>query len=224
MKCMVPGCENPSKTKGYCGKHYRRFHLYGDVNHVEKVYEHPSECTVSGCDNPYQTNGLCNMHYLRFKKYGDPLYIEQTHERHGLRNTPEYEIWAGMKARCYNEKHIRYKRYGGRGIKVCERWLNSFQSFYDDMGKRPSDKYQIDRIDTNGDYEPNNCRWVTAEENNQNRSSTKMNVDTIKMIRDDHDNTNMTHLELAKKYGISKAQVTSIVNNKTWKNINEKEK
>lgn len=77
--------------------------------------------------------------------------------------------WHHMKTRCYDESYHSFHRYGGRGIKVCDRWLNSFQSFIDDMGYPPFEKAQLDRIDNDGNYEPSNCRWVTAKENSNNR-------------------------------------------------------
>ena len=77
--------------------------------------------------------------------------------------------WHHMKTRCYDENYHSFHRYGGRGIKVCDRWLNSFQSFIDDMGYPPFEKAQLDRIDNNGNYEPSYCRWVTAKENANNR-------------------------------------------------------
>ena len=86
---------------------------------------------------------------------------------------PEYRIWNYIKSRCCNPKCSIYYKYGGRGIKICERWLNNFEYFYKDMGSKPTSKHQIDRIDNEGDYEPNNCHWVTASENASNRRTTR---------------------------------------------------
>ena len=88
---------------------------------------------------------------------------------HGGYYLPEYQVWCGMKRRCYRLKAGDYKDYGGRGIRVCERWRNSFPNFLEDMGSRPSANYSLDRIDVNGNYEPSNCRWASASEQNNNK-------------------------------------------------------
>jgi hypothetical protein len=87
---------------------------------------------------------------------------------------PEYSVWHGMKNRCSDPTSQRWHRYGGRGIRVCDRWLNSFENFYADMGPRPGPDYQIDRIDNDGDYEKSNCRWVTRLVNSNNKESNRM--------------------------------------------------
>lgn len=90
---------------------------------------------------------------------------------HGWCYTPEYQIWGHMISRCKATKGRDYKAYTSKGIKVCERW-RLFENFIADMGKRPTNKHSIDRINSNGDYEPSNCRWATQQEQIINRSCT----------------------------------------------------
>jgi hypothetical protein len=84
----------------------------------------------------------------------------------------EYAIWQSMKSRCINPKNASYKHYGGRGIVICEQWLK-FENFIQDMGNRPSAKHSLDRINTNGNYEPTNCRWADQMQQAQTRTNVR---------------------------------------------------
>lgn len=90
---------------------------------------------------------------------------------HGMTGTPEYKAWQSMKDRCENTSNQNYSNYGGRGITVCDRWRDSFENFYADMGPRPDSSLSVDREDVNGNYDPINCRWADF----QTQSSNKRN-------------------------------------------------
>ena len=101
--------------------------------------------------------------------------------KHKMSYTKTYKRWIAMKQRCYNPNHNAYNNYGGRGIKICERWLNSFSNFFADMGERPNGM-TLDRINNDGDYTPRNCRYATPKEQIKNQRDIKKDA-TLKWTR-----------------------------------------
>lgn len=91
---------------------------------------------------------------------------------HGLSDIPEYNIWRHVKDRCRNDRNGNYKRYGGRGITMCDEWFDSFEAFYNDMGLRPGEGYSIERIENDKGYYKDNCKWATKQEQANNRSTS----------------------------------------------------
>lgn len=98
--------------------------------------------------------------------------MTESRVKHGMADKPVYESYRSMMKRCYTPKTEGFDNYGGRGIKVCERWFKSFENFYADMGDRPVGK-TLDRIDVDGDYSPENCQWVTWKEQARNKRGRK---------------------------------------------------
>ena len=139
------------------------------------------KCKVTDCEiDKHQAFGYCATHYQRFHRFGDPLMLKGSpHERHGLERSKEYASWLNMKQRCLNPKSTAWENYGGRGISICNEWLNSFVTFYEDMGKCP-DGLTLDRIDVNGNYEPSNCKWSTVSEQNFNQGVKGVSFDNTK--------------------------------------------
>ncbi len=133
---------------------------------------------------------------------------------HSMSRTPTYSTWNCMLERCRNPHNIGYNNYGGRGIKVCDRWLK-FENFYEDMGKKPKG-LSLDRIDNDKNYCRENCKWSTRKEQNINRRTTKLDMNKAEQIRLEYSMGNITHKELGLKYNVSDRHIGSIVNNKYW--------
>ena len=145
-----------------------------ELSHIEKgqrIWKCKCDC---GRITYVSTNKLKNKNT---KSCGCLRHKTKTNLKHNKHNTRLYHIWNGMKQRCNNPNTIKYQNYGGRGIKVCKEWQNDFIAFYNwaienGYDETKSRKEQsIDRINVNGNYEPNNCRWVTQSENCRNRNN-----------------------------------------------------
>lgn len=135
-------------------------------------------CSIDDCEKPLHnvTHGWCEMHYRRWYAHGDPnIDKKKTHNDY---RSAEYRTLKNMKERCHSPKHVSYRYYGERGITVSEEWFgrDGYSKFLEHVGRRPSDKHTIDRIDNNKNYEPGNVRWATYSEQNKNRRPFKRSV------------------------------------------------
>lgn len=126
-----------------------------------------------------------------------PKLTKRKYQHNTTEYKREYNTWYSMQRRCYSEDNDNYHLYGGRGIAICDRWIESFDNFVEDMGKRPMGT-TIDRIDNNGNYEPSNCRWATGREQNINSSFANIINDNGEEVCLD---------EFAKRYQISQSTV-----------------
>lgn len=121
--------------------------------------------------------------------------------KHGKSHYREYDVWAAMVQRCTRLTHPSYADYGGRGITVCERWLSSIDTFLEDIGRRPSDRHSLNRIDNDGNYEPKNCEWTTRDVQSRNmRSNRYLTFQGMSLIMKDW----ATHLGM--NYGTLRAR------------------
>ncbi len=129
--------------------------------------------------------------------------ISKLRRTHGLTKTHTYVCYYGMKSRCTNENQEGWKWYGGRGIKICDRWLASFENFIEDMGMAPSPIHSIDRIDSDLDYTPDNCRWATPREQaNNTRRNNFLNFD----------GQNLSVTEVSRLTGVPRSTISGLLN------------
>lgn len=149
-----------------------------DCGNRKRISSHDLQHNTVSCGCHLQKVRLKNLEKgwsLNKKKEKKIKHKKQTLAPKGESRTRLYRIWDGMKRRCYNPKHIHYKSYGGRGIKIRDEWLNDFLKFKEwSLRNGYSDKLCIDRTDNNGNYEPNNCRWVTYKENCNNTRTNRL--------------------------------------------------
>ena len=138
--------------------------------------------------------------------------------KHGGYYTKLYKVWVSMKQRILNPTTKFYKDYGGRGITICPEWTESYIVFRDwSLSNGYQEGLEIDRKDTNGNYEPSNCRWVTHKENMRNRRNNKLSLEKANEIRALYNSGYYTQKQLAEKYNVSRRLIGNIINSKIWK-------
>lgn len=145
------------------------------------------------------------------------MNFKHGHNKVGNR-TPFYKLWVSMRARCYNPNNAGYKNYGARNIKMCDEWRQDYLNFLSWASSSGYSKgLHLDRINNNGNYGPNNCRWVTKAENNRNRRTTKINWDIVNNIREEWCTGLFRTVDLAKKYDLPAHHISKIILNKIWR-------
>lgn len=148
--------------------------------------------TVSGCD-------------LRSEKVKSCGCCWKT--THGMSQTPEYTSWCAMKQRCYNPSNIKFEAYGLRGIRVCARWLESFENFFEDMGPKTFPRASIGRTNNDGNYEKSNCKWETDEEQANNKRSSRYLM---------HEGITLTVSQWARRLGVSHRTIARRLDEQNW--------
>lgn len=177
-------------------------------------------CCITGCGRIERSVGFCAHHYDIWNRFGHPLAGTLLSRRSMVATgrSKEIKAYSAMRTRCYNPKARSYSGYGGRGITVCPRWLDSFENFLADMGSAPAGT-SLERGDVNGNYEPSNCRWATSSEQMRNTRATRLTADLVVAMRMLQREEGMSVAQIARDLGVSYGAVYAAVNGISWKDV-----
>lgn len=171
-KIVSCGCKAKNRASELIGQTFGRLTVIGRAENTRQA----TRCWVCRCEcgrehlvrtAALRRGAVRSCGCLQRKLMGD------RQRTHGLSHLPEYQTYSSMMDRCYNPDNSSFENYGGRGVRVCERWLDSVANFIADMGQKPSKHHSLDRIDCNGHYEPSNCRWALPEDQARNRRNVR---------------------------------------------------
>lgn len=180
--------------------------------HADRISPNGSARTMWLCRCDCGKEAIVNAGHLRCGKTRScgcliPESLSARRKTHGGSYTVEYRNWRGMLTRCYNRNNPAYPNYGGRGITVCDAWRQSFSQFLEDMGERPSSGASVDRMDNDGPYSPQNCRWSTHLQQANNRRSNRI-ISVFGQTR--------TVMEWSRVTGISRRSIVARIDRFGW--------
>jgi hypothetical protein len=207
----------------YIGKKFSRLTILSEASPLPCLDGHPKRRVLCKCDCGNEItarlrsiqSGLTQSCGCLQKEIVSAPKESPMHLTHGKSKTGTYNTWIAMRSRCLNPNNTGFENYGGRGIKICERWLNSFENFIEDMGERPKGA-SIEREDTNGNYEPSNCKWATRKEQQRNQRTTKLTNEDVNKIKQVYELGNTTIKQIAQEYGVTKTTITNAIKGRTW--------
>lgn len=171
--CTIEWCNNPHNAHWYCSKHYARLRIHWDPNIFLPNYR--TKCSIEWCGKKHNSKWYCKKHLRAYELYWDPLFIK-IRIWENRKDNPLYKWYSSMIARCYNKNNKNFKNYWWRWISICSEWLwmDWFSTFIRDMWERP-EGCTLDRIDVNGNYCKQNCRWSDMfTQSNNKRSKHKV--------------------------------------------------
>jgi hypothetical protein len=176
-------------------------------------------CSIKGCARPERSVGFCAHHYDIWNRYGHPFADELGGRRKVATRTrhKERSAYSAMKSRCTNPNVDCYAGYGARGITVCDRWMQSFDAFFEDMGPAPPGT-SLERLEVNGNYEPTNCKWGTSREQMRNTRATRLTPEMVADLKARYQRGEKV-VRMAEQLGVSYGAVYAAVTGRSWTDI-----